>query len=228
MLPVPHPRNDWTDPLPLFSRKSALLAATLAFATQAHASSVTNFVTNGSFENLTGTGLGNNSWNVFRSVPGWTTASGAGIELHNGNVAGVVAFDGKVKVELDSHNAHSNSAMIQKLNLAAGRYLLSFAYMGRIAGNPGDTNRIDYAVIGAGLQGTISKSLGAWEIVTAMFRSDGQGVTLRFGAGGRQDTLGGYIDSVAITASPVPLPAGLPLLGAALFALGLVKRRRQS
>lgn len=214
--------------MPRLHFKTALLAAALAFTTQSQASTVTNFVTNGSFENLSGTGLGMNNWNVFTSITGWTTASGAGIELHNGNVAGVNAFDGMVKVELDSHNAHSNSAMIQKLNLAAGKYMLSFAYMGRIAGNPGDTNRIDYSVLGAGLEGTISKSFGAWEIITAMFHTNGNGVTLRFGAGGRQDTLGGYIDSVAITASPVPLPAGLPLLGAALVGLGLVRRRTAS
>lgn len=187
---------------------------------------MTNFVTNGSFENLSGTGLGVNSWNVFKTITGWKTDTGAGIGLHNGKVAGVDAHAGKVKAELDSHNAGSNSSMIQMLFLDAGRYRLSFAYMGRIAGNPHDTNRIDYSVTGVGLEGTISKSLGVWEIVTALFRSNCSAVTLRFAAGGRQDTLGGYLDSVVVTASPVPLPAGLPLMGAAFVGLGLVKRRK--
>lgn len=185
-------------------------------------------VVNGSFETLTGTGLGMNNWGVYKTIPGWTTDSGAGIELQRGNIGGASAFDGQVKVELDSHNAGSNSSMIQKLFLDAGRYTLSFAYMGRIAGNPGDTNRINYSVLGTGLAGTVSKTFGAWEIITAVFRTNGGEVTLRFGADGRQDTLGGYLDHVAVTASPVPLPAGLPLLGAALMAFGLVKRRRES
>lgn len=204
------------------------LTALALLAAPARASTVANLVTNGSFEDLSGTGLSGSSWGVFTAISGWTTASGAGIELQLGNVGGALARDGKVKVELDSHGAGSNSSMMQKLDLAAGRYLLSFAYMGRIAGNPVETNRIDYAVLGSELAGTISRSFGAWEVVTALFRTDGSGVALTFTAGGRQDTLGGYIDAVSVTPAAVPLPPALPLLAAALGLLPAARRRRRA
>jgi hypothetical protein len=179
-------------------------------------------VVNGSFEDMTGVGTPMNGWGVYSGIPGWTTFTGAGIEVQRGNVGGSKAHDGEAKVELDSHN---NSGMSQKLMLTKGRYELTFAYKPRVNGNPDATNTIGYAVLGGGLSGTVSRGDGIWSIVTGTFLSNGKELDLRFWADGKSDTLGGYIDSVSV--APVPLPASAAMLGGAVALAGLAAARRK-
>ena len=98
-----------------------------------------NLMVNGSFE--THGALSNGSWGVLQSWDGWFTTYGAGIEIQR-NVAGA-AYDGSVKVELDSHdlvqdgqNVPSNSRMAQDLRTSPGvEYTLEFYYSPRSCGN---------------------------------------------------------------------------------------------
>ena len=66
-----------------------------------------------------------------------------------------------------------------------------------------------------------------WTEITNQFnvQSNNTSLTLTFQAMGQQETLGGFIDTVSITA--VPLPAAAWLFLSALGGLGLVKRRQQ-
>ena len=83
------------------------------------------------------------SWYTFRelaidNVKGWNTGNAAPIELQLGSTGGLAAFDGNVKLELDSHNDFgpaSNAKVFQNVNaLNGGSYDLSFAWSARADG----------------------------------------------------------------------------------------------
>lgn len=212
------------------------------------ASSASAALINGGFE-ADIPGLSNPDWDVYDSIPGWTKFPGtSGIEVQRGNVGGATAVEGLNKVELDSHGGtDTNSGMSQSVALTAGSYEVTFKYLGR-TDNAG-TNGIHYgaqldsAIVGsvdstdfdpAGLAfgditgtkaGTING--GDWTLVTFAFSiASDAAVSIGFWAGGADDTLGGYIDDVQISA--VPLPPAMALFGAAMLGLGWVSRRRKS
>lgn len=222
----------------------------------AGAASAATIVFNGDFEDtassVPGTGLVNGqaisnlatgpgaSWDVFTKIPGWTTASGAGIEVQtNRTLSSIDAQSGQHYIELDSHpRSASNSSMEQEIVLAAASYKLSFWYSPR----NGDisSNGIVFSITGASpmnnalLAGGITgpsvsngTSVGNWTQFTALFTvaSGDSPIKLLFEATGKQNTLGGFIDNVTI--STMPLPAGMPMLLAALLGAGYVARRRQ-
>ncbi len=208
----------------------AASAACLAFAAQA------NLITNGSFEDLTGIGvdtqgtagasLDPGQWGVYTTIPGWTTVSGPGIELHRtppSVVGGVLAADGNVYVELDSHpGPASNSAMQQTLNLAAGEYQLTFKYRPR-------TDSIADNIIEASFNGNTLVTLAgatpaAWTTSTTTFTFLGGTAPLKFTAMGTQNTLGGFIDDVKLVRVP-DNGSMMAMLGAGLMGLGFFRRR---
>lgn len=189
---------------------------------------------------------GTNSWDVFASIPGWTSLAGtAGIEVQTLNTItgtnAITPHSGDYYVELDSHGgATTNSGMYQSVSLSAGLYLLEFYYSPRVSGNPGDTNRIDFGLAtnyaSAGVQaGPFSSfvsgpsavppatSVGSWTLISAMFDVTGGNYDLWFEATGKDDSLGGFIDSVSL--SVVPLPLGIILLPFGVAAMHLVGRR---
>jgi hypothetical protein len=200
--------------------KTLLGAAALTLASLGTAQAAT--VVNGSFEDHPAV----SNWAVFDTIPGWTTTSGAGIEIQTNATLGTIdAHDGNSYVELDSHN---NSSMEQVISFAAtGLYELSFWYSprrDRIA-----SNTIAYFFDGISL-GSVSgpdgtTAVGSWTEITALFTVDTIGdYVLAFAAEGTDDSYGGLIDDVSISA--VPLPAGGLLLLTALGGLGLARRRK--
>jgi hypothetical protein len=172
------------------------------------------------------------NWDVFDSIPGWTTLSGNGIEVQtNATLGSIDAHSGWHYIELDSHpdDGFSNSKMGQNLGkLSAGKYDLSFYYSPR-TGNLGSMG-IEFGVFGgASLMDTISTgTVGVWsQMVRSFFVTDSSAdTTVYFKAVGQADTLGGLVDTVSVAPAPVPVPAAALLLGSGLAALGLVRRRR--
>lgn len=182
---------------------------------------------------------GGATWDVYTSIPGWTTAAGAGIEVQtNRTLSSIDAHSGSHYIELDSHpRSTSNSAMQQKLTLAAGVYDLTFFYSPRTSDV--NTNGISYSVVNkannnillgavSGPSATHGTKVGVWTEVTSRFTVgvDDSPLLLKFAATGTQNTLGGLIDSVSISA--VPVPAGLPLLMSAMAGLAWMRRRKAS
>jgi len=159
-----------------------------------HAFSVTELVTNGSFESPN---IPTGTFSIFASIPGWSTTFGGGIEIQD-NVAGAPAVGaGDQFVELDST---SNSGMAQTLSTAAGvQYQLSFIYSPR----PGvgstsnvievywNGNQID-SITGAGTGSTV------WMPKSYQVTATGSSTVLEFRAAGTSDSLGGYIDTVSV------------------------------
>lgn len=202
----------------------ALAAAMTALAASAGFAAT---VQNGSFEDVSGlanSGLNHGNFGVYNTIPGWTTASGSGIELQNNATLGEAdAQDGNWYVELDSH---ANSSMYQDITFAkAGVYALSFWYAPRTS-TPND-NGITYS-LGDLVWGQIDDVYpSSWREVTSQFTVANAGDTLRltFAADGTSNSLGGFIDNVSIAA--VPLPASALLLMGAMAGLGGIARRRR-
>jgi len=203
--------------------KKLLLAAALV-ASFGTAQADPNLVVNGSFEDgVQGAG----SWAVYNSINGWSTISGSGIEVRN-NVAGA-AYDGVNYVELDSND---NSAMRQTLGTDIGAsYNLSFAYSARTgvgaASNPIEVlwNNTSLGVItadGTGLSGN------DWHIFNFAVTGTGKD-NLVFRAIGTNDSLGGSLDAVSVTAAvPEPSTYAMMFLGLGLIGFNLSRRRRNA
>ena len=214
--------------------KLSQLAVTMGLALVAlSAQAGPNLVTNGSFEYTTSAttpGQTPGSWNVYKSIIGWT--GNPNIEVRD-KVAGI-AQDGGNFVELDTHKTSyssvTNSSMYQDI-LGTGYVNLSFWYSARPNTNAG-TN--DLGVQFGSFSATVlngvgnSTSLHKWQQFTLNnFKLDNDGSTrLTFSALGKQDTYGGSLDNVIVTAVPEVETYAMMLAGLGL--MGTIVRRRKS
>jgi hypothetical protein len=193
---------------------TSLLAANTASATVILAST---------FENPQ---LCRGCWQVFQSADGWTKLSGAGIEIQNHAAGNPAANGGNQFVELDSHFAGSNSSMFYQFNYT-GAVTLDFLYSPR-PNIPNTSNGITVFLDNVDLMpGVITGAGGpttSWTQHTRNFNVVA-GQRLIFSAAGTQDTLGGYLDNINITAVPEPGTWALMIGGFGLAGAALRRRR---
>lgn len=203
-----------------------LIAAALCslMAAPAMAMSSGDLIVNGSFE---ATAQGHGTWNIYQSILGWSTVAGSGIEVRN-NVAGT-AFDGKKFVELDGKTGPGNTTMAQTITTQGGQlYDLRFFYSAR----PGFTNVASNGITVAWNGMDLHDLSGAgtsqhnWLEVNHQVLGTGSDV-LSFRATGLNDSYGGSLDNVSLTAA-VPEPGTYALMAAGLLALGFIARRRKA
>ncbi|MEM1313333.1 MAG: hypothetical protein AAGI51_02185 [Pseudomonadota bacterium] len=181
------------------------------------------------------------SWAVYSSLPGgWIASGGPGIEIQTNRTLGAIdsldGFDGNPGehyVELDSHHAaDTNSGMEQSLLLEKGKYVFSFFYSPRTGNVGADDNLINWEILpglgsdfisGPNPVGNPATEVGKWTKLTTFFElADQTNVTFRIFAGGKDNSLGGFVDNVSVSA--VPVPAAFLMLASAFGLAGAVRR----
>lgn len=205
--------------------KIVKFAAAIGLTAIAFQANATNLVTNGSFEQVANGGTqGAGSWSVYSSIPGWTGQPN--IEVRD-SIAGV-AQDGSNFVELDTdYVKNTNSSMFQNI-AGTGAVKLSFWYSAR-PNTAAGTNLLSFAL--GNSTGSVLNNTGnntgshSWQQYVGYFNLDADGLTtLSFSAGGKQDSYGGSLDNVVVTAVPEPETYALMLAG--LGIVGAIARRR--
>ena len=206
------------------------LAICVAIAAAAVAQAdVQNLVINGSFEDATlapGT-----DWNIYTSLTGWSLARGPSVEVQRG-VQSWLAANGRQYIELDSDidgpegtitGDDASSAIYQDIPTLPGQqYEVQFAFSPRpgVADNALeikwngivlDTLRAD----GMTLTDT------SWKTYTYVVPAVLAQTRIEFGDRGASDSLGTFVDDVAVRL--VPEPAALLLLAGG--AATLLRRR---
>ena len=198
-------------------KKIMFFIVSMLFALSANAA---NLIINGSFEDPD---IATGTWSVHNAITGWST-TGAGVEIRD-NVVGT-AYDGQQFAELDSDYAtNTNSSISQNVMTTIGQsYLLSFAYSPRI-NQPANTNGIDVYWNNALLDSVtaIGGSTHNWTVFEYIVSGTGSDI-LKFAATGLDDSLGGSLDAVSVSA--VPIPAAAFLFAPAL--LGFLGLRRKA
>lgn len=200
-------------------KRSAIVLALAFLPTLANA----NLVVNGSFESdIQAAG----TWNIYDNLTGWTGGR-TGIELRN-NVSGA-ASDGVNFVELDTTR---NSSMYQIVSTSADTwYTLSFDYSPR-EGIPSESNQIKVfwnhdLLTSPPLKGDGGPLGSGNNWATYSFKVLGTGSDkLFFDALGTNDSYGGSLDNVNVSAVPEPETYGMMLAGLGL--MGLMARRRKN
>ncbi|NNU16890.1 hypothetical protein HK107_11230 [Parvularcula sp. ZS-1/3] len=189
-------------------------------------------------------------WRVFDNFGQFMTIDGAGIEIQRSGTV-VTAYEGNQYVELDSHKgnggdvnaATSNTSMAALANLVAGaQHSVTFAYRPRT--NNYNDNGIAVSIGNLDTSGaepvfTQSMQIGsvdgrrrdqnAWHVVTMNFLAGVGDNAIMFRAFGSDNTLGGFLDDIAIEADltdvNVPLPGAAFLLGTGIALMARSRRR---
>ena len=159
-------------------------------------------IVNGGFEINPGVTAGN--FTTTTGVTGWSSANSVPFELQSGNVGGLAAHSGDIKVELDSdpNTGNSNAAIQQTVSgLEAGKtYELTFWYSERPDGN--NTSGVKVYFDGNPVYQIDPQSAEpGWQKITISVTATGSSAVLAFEGTGTSDTLGAYIDDVSLKAS---------------------------
>jgi len=201
------------------------LFAMSAIALASVGAQASNLITNGSFETPA---IPDPSYTTLPGLLGWT-AGVNGIELRN-NVAGT-AHDPSNYVELDTT---ANSTLWQDVTITTGgSYLLSFWYNSRPdnfkdgEALDNDTNTLAWSF--GGKSGKVLEdytTVTGWTHFTKTFTLTADSTeTLLFAAAGADDSFGGSLDDVSLTA--VPEPESYAMMIAGLGLMGAIARRRK-
>ena len=212
----------------------------------AQALPMTNLITNGSFETVTGTTINSGQWTVVEGenashgakyLNGWQADATHGVELRNNKVG--TAQEGHNFVELDSHfgyftgntqtNPCCNSWISQTVSTSADQvYHLSYYYSPRL-GVADTSNGIDVFWNDFKLKSNTGSGTSQSDNVWQHWEFDVKGTgtdTLKFAAVGTADTYGGSLDNVSLVAA-VPEPETYALMMAGLGAVAFMARRRR-
>lgn len=173
------------------------------------------------------------------AVTGWSSTTG-GVEIWANNFLGVTSYEGTQHAEL---NANRFGAIWQDLtNVNSGDAVFwSFAHRGR---DGVDTLRLDIIDLGAGntegdgndvllYSGEFSAGRSSWVVNSGVSRPTGTDTTVRFkfeavSTHNGNISVGNFIDALDVNvATPIPVPASLPLLLGAIALLRLRHRRAQ-
>ena len=179
-------------------------------------------------------------WGVYDTAGQFVTTAGGGIEVQRSGTV-VQSHTTGNHLELDSHSRTSNSSMAALVNLDAGAlYEVSFAYLPR-TNREGDNgisvaigSLVDRAFTSSqelgGVNG-IRRQQRSWQVFTYVFTAVAGENAIQFSAFGRQNTLGGLLDSIAINkladanVQATPIPASALLFGTCMvFAFRRFKR----
>jgi hypothetical protein len=171
--------------------KKIALAVAMSLGVLTTPASLADIVVNGSFEEPKTKG-----WKIYKSIPGWNTSAGAGIEIQH-RVAGAPQ-NGNQLVELDSRN---NTAIYQNITTEPGKaYRLTFYFSPRPRTKAGDNKlRVSWGGrVVANLDAGAGGSKTAWKKYSYAVGACQKATRLEFKDMGISNSLGTYIDNVSV------------------------------
>ncbi len=153
-----------------------------------------NLVTNGSFEDVP-VKVGESE--VYKTVKGWSTISGAGFQVDRRPDSGGEAAEGTAWVELDAFG--QNATIGQNIDTVTGQtYNVSVDFSN--GGRPESTTSIQVFWEGKQVDTLSGGGKGEWRRFDyELAGSDRTVSTLAFRAIGPSDSVGGFIDNIVVT-----------------------------
>jgi len=196
-----------------FGRTLFVALCVLGTASASHA----GIITNGSFEDLGAQSFQNGTWGLFGWVPGWSSGTGAPLEIGLGTTYGVTGYHGSNVLELDSTG---NAVVSQNLLAPGGLYNVNFLAALRGTTDKGPASMSFDVLWNSLLVGSFTPGSTVMTRYSVNVVATGND-TLAFQGTGTSDSFGAIIDDVRVPDGG----ATLALLGMALGGLGFLRRR---